>query len=453
MMACTMSQEQQEHWKSGWGFLLAALGSAVGLGNVWRFSYVAGENGGGAFLLVYIAMILAVGVPLLLAEFALGRSTQRESSSAIRAIAPASAWRHLGLLGVLVSSVVLAYYAVIAGWVFKYLSIYLLGSGPDLATPGFATAFDTYVAGSAQPLLWQGLGLLLTIGLIALGVERGIEKLNLLLMPALGVLLLLLAVHSTTLDGFAPGLAFLFQPDWSVLASPKVYLAALGQAFFSIGLGMGVMVTFGSYLMPTQRLPRAALTVVLCDTLFALTAGLVIFPAVFSFGLDPTQGPGLAFVVLPEVFAQMRWGMGVATVFFLLLSMAALTSMVSLLEVPVAFAIQRLGLSRPMASMCIGAGLFLLGVPASLGFGWWSDVLVAGGRNILDAMDFVAVDFLLPLNGLLLTLVLGWVWPRKQALQASEMDRSPYGHLWHLALRFMLPVLLATVLVTSLLQS
>lgn len=444
-----MSTTQQEHWGSNKGFLLAALGSAVGLGNVWRFSYVAGENGGGAFLLVYLIMVLVVGVPLLLAELALGRSAQCESTSAIRMLARGSIWRHLGLLGVVVASLILAYYAVIAGWVIKYLSLYLLRTTHELTTTGFAGAFAAYVSRPLEPLIWHGLVLLLTMVVIARGIERGIEKINLLLMPVLAALLILMAIHSATLDGFSRGIEFLFRPNWSVLRSPDVYLAALGQAFFSIGLAMGVMVTFGSYLTPAHRLPRAALVVALGDTLFAVTAGLVIFPAVFSFGLDPAQGPGLAFVVLPEVFAQMKGGALVGLLFFLLLSIAALTSMVSLLEVPVAYAIERLGLRRKTASFCVGSALFALGIPASLGFGLLSDVVTPGGRNLLDAMDFAAVDVLLPLNGLLLTILLGWVWPRRQALEASDMHLSRLGRLWHFSLRYLLPTLVSLVLITT----
>lgn len=445
-----MSEIPREQWHSNKGFLLAALGSAVGLGNVWRFSYVTGENGGGAFLLVYLVMVLLVGVPLLLGEFALGRSTQRESSAAFERLVPGSRWRRVGLLGVLAACGILAYYAVIAGWVFKYLSLYVTRTTHELASAGFALSFQAHVAQPLEPLLWQGLGLALTMAIIARGVERGIEKVSLLLMPALGVLLLALALHSATLPGFGQGLAFLFRPDWSVLASPKVYLAALGQAFFSIGLAMGVMVTYGSYLPASRHLPGAAVTIALSDTLFAITAGLVIFPAVFSFGLDPAQGPGLAFIVLPGVFAQMPGGAAVGLAFFLLLSIAALTSMVSLLEVPVAYAMQRWGWSRARASLLLGSLLFVLGIPASLGFGLWSQVQSAGGKGILDLMDFVSADLLLPLNGLLMALFIGWVWPRHDALQASDLHASRLGRAWHVSLRYIAPVLVALVLVGSL---
>lgn len=440
-----MSRGTHEQWGSQVGFLLAALGSAVGLGNLWRFSYVVGENGGGAFIVVYLLMVVAIGVPLLLSEFALGRSTRSESLSAIRSAAGAGPWRWLGLIGLLVACVVLAYYAVIAGWVFKYLAVYLSGAAPAFAAGGHEAAFEAYIARPLEPVAWQALGLAVTAAVIARGVQQGIEKASLLLMPALALLLLGLALYSATLPGLPRGLAFLFAPDWSALASPAVWVAAVGQAFFSIGIAMGVMITYGSYIEATVSLPRAALIVGLGDTLFALTAGLVIFPAVFSFGADPAQGPGLAFVVLPGIFARMPGGAAVGALFFLLLSIAALTSMLSLLEVPVAWTMQRLGLGRPAASALVGVLLFLLGLPASLGYGVWSHLSGPGGRSLLDAMDFLAVDILLPLNGLLLALFFGWVWPAPRALEASGLGRGALGRLWRFGLRWVLPAVLLAV--------
>lgn len=438
-----------ERWGSGGGFLLATLGSAVGLGNVWRFSYVAGENGGGAFLLVYLVMVFLVGVPLLLGEFALGRSTQRESAAAFEALAPASRWRHLGLLGVIVAGLILAYYAVIAGWVLKYLSLHFMGSTQEFAATSFADAFRGFIAHPLEPIAWQFAVMALTVAVVAGGVERGIEAVSKLLMPALGLLLLALAIHSVTLPGFGQGVAFLLQPDWSVLTRPQVYLAALGQAFFSMGLAMGVMVTYGSYVAPQRRLPRATVIIAIGDTLFAITAGLVIFPAVFSFGLDPAQGPALAFVVLPEVFAQMKGGAWVGAAFFLLLAIAALTSAVSLLEVPVAFAMHRFGWSRQRTSLGLGGLIFVLGVPASLGFGPWAGLTGMGGRSILDAMDFVAANILLPLNGLLIAVFLGWVWRRRDALAACDLHASRLGRFWRFSVRYTVPLLVAVVLVRS----
>jgi len=444
-----MDPQPREQWRSHHGFLLAALGSAVGLGNVWRFSYVAGENGGGAFLLIYLIIVLLAGVPLLLGEFALGRRMQSESSSAVARLVPSSRWRHAGLLGVVAAGLILTYYAVIAGWVFRYTALYLTGAAQALAGGSYAAAFEAHITRPLAPLAWQLLAMALATSIIAKGVEKGIEKISLLLMPVLALLLVALAVHSATLPGFQQGLDFLFSPDWAALARPGVYLAALGQAFFSIGLAMGVMVTFGSYQPPSRPLPGAALTIALGDTLFAIMAGLVIFPAVFSFGLDPAQGPGLAFVVLPEVFAQMQGGQLLGAAFFLLLSIAALTSMVSLLEVVVAYALQRWRWSRLQASLRLGALIFVLGIPASLGFGAWAGLPLPGGRSLLDAMDYLAVGWLLPLNGLLLVVLLGWLWPRHEALQAADLHQGRLGRIWHFSLRYLVPLLIVAVLMGS----
>jgi len=444
-----MQSTSREHWGSSAGFVLAALASAVGLGNVWRFSYVTGENGGGAFLLVYLATVLLVGLPLLIAEFAAGRSTQLENAAALRLLAPARPWRHLGLLGVLISILVLAYYAVIAGWVFKYLSVYLLKNAHELAGPDFSTAYLRHLATPVEPLLWQGTGLAISVAVLVRGVQRGIERTSLILMPLLAVLLVALAVSNARLPGFGQALTFLFQPDWEVLKHPGVYLAALGQALFSIGLGMGVMVTYGSYLGPQRSLPKAALLVVSGDTLFAITAGMVIFPAVFTFGLDPTQGPGLAFVVLPQVFDRMNGGAVFGTVFFALLSIAALTSMMSLLEVPLAYATEKFRCTRMQAGLVLGTIIFLVGVPASLGFGWWSDIQLFGQLGPMDLMDLVTVDLLLPLNAVLLSIFFGWVWPREAAVTASGLSHGVLGRTWHACLRYVTTILCVVILASS----
>lgn len=439
----------REHWRSNLGFVLAALGSAVGLGNVWRFSYVTGENGGGAFLLVYLATVLLVGLPLLIAEFAAGRSTQLENAAALRLLAPARPWRHLGLLGVVIAILVLAYYAVIAGWVFKYLSIYAFKSAHELAVPDFSSAYLRHLAAPLEPLLWQGAGLVICVGVLTQGIQKGIERASLMLMPLLAALLVALAASNARLSGFGQALTFLFQPDWQVLKDPSVYLAALGQALFSIGLGMGVMVTYGSYQDPQRSLPRAALLVVLGDTVFAITAGLVIFPAVFTFGLDPTQGTGLAFVVLPQVFDRMSGGAFFGTVFFVLLSIAALTSMMSLLEVPIAYATEKFRCTRAQAGVALGTMVFLLGVPASLGFGSWSDIRFFSNLGLMDLMDLVAVDLLLPLNAILLSIFFGFVWPRSAAITASGLNHAKLGPIWYASLRYVALPLCAVILVAA----
>lgn len=428
--------------------MLATLGSAVGLGNVWRFSYVAGENGGAAFLLVYVLFVLAIGLPLLLAEFGIGRVTQRESAAAFAHLAPERPWRGLGRLGVAVAFVILAYYGVIAGWALRYFALYATGAAGGLGVEGYAAQFGRFVSRPLEPVLWQFAVMAAMVAIVWGGVERGIEAANRFLMPALALLLLALAAHSLTLEGAGRGLAFLFRPDWSALARPEMYLAALGQAFFSLGLAMGVMVTYASYLSPAQPLPGAAVAVAAGDTLFAIVAGVMIFPAVFTYGVDPAQGPVLAFVTLPQIFSHLPGGAWVGLGFFLLLVIAAITSGVSLLEVPVAYAMRRYGWRRARASLAIGGAIFALGVPASLGFGPWSEVR-AGGMAILDAMDFFASNILLPVNGILIALFAGWRWRRAEALAGCDLKDGALGRAWRASLRFLVPLLVLAVLLRS----
>lgn len=435
-------------WTSRRGLILAALGAAIGIGNIWRFSYVMGENGGGAFLLIYVGAVLLIGVPMLLGELALGRAARREAVSAFASLGRGFAWRAVGLPGVGASFVILTYYSVISGWALKYFAGYAVPIDP--VQPGEAQAhFQAFTASTATPLVCHALALALATAIVAFGIERGIERACKVLMPLLAAIVVLLAVHSLTLPGSERGLAYLFAPDWSAFARPQVYLAALGQAFFSLGLAMGVLVTYGSYIPHSQRLPGAALAIALGDTFFALLAAVVIFPAVFSFGMSPDQGPGLAFVVLPAIFARMATGHVIGFAFFGLLVIAALTSMVALIEVCVAFATERLGLKRSRAIALIVAVAFLLGVPSSLGFGVWSHVRLAG-LPILDAIDFAASNVMLPLSGLAVVLFLGWHWPRDEALAAVGIRSAALAGLWRFVLRYAAPAMIAVVLLRGL---
>ena len=314
----------REQWTSRLGFILASTGAAVGVGNIWRFSYVAGQNGGAAFLVVYISCVLVIGIPLLIAELALGRRGQGDAVAAFTAVAPRSLWVTVGGLGVLAASLILAYYAVIAGWVLKYLAGALLGTLWQTAGEGYDVFFARFIADPLEPLVWQLVTMTATAVIVAAGVRGGIERANRVLMPMLALLVLGLALYSLSLPGAVGGVRFLPAPEWSALTSPVVYLAALGQVFFSIGIGMAIFITYGGYLAPEQRIPSAAATIVLGDTLVAVLAGCAIFPAVFAFGLDPAAGPQLVFVTLPQIFLTMPFGRLVGSLFFLLLIAAAL---------------------------------------------------------------------------------------------------------------------------------
>ncbi|MGE3907401.1 MAG: sodium-dependent transporter, partial [Reyranellaceae bacterium] len=432
----------REQWGSRYGFVLATIGSAVGLGNIWRFSFVAGENGGGAFLLIYVGSVLLVGAPLVIAELALGRAARADAVSAYDHAAPRSAWIAGGWLGVAAGVLILSYYAVIAGWALKYLVGAVDGSLWRLAADAHGGFFAGFIANDWEPVAWQAAMMALTMVVVAGGVRKGIEAVNRWLMPILGLIVVGLAIHAATFPGARQGIGFLFSPDWSAFSRPEVYVAALGQAFFSLGVGMAVFITYGGYLQRQEKIPSAVAAIVAGDTLFALVAGLAIFQAVFAFGLDPAAGPELAFITLPQIFLSMPFGSLAGSAFFFLLTAAALTSMVSLLEVPVACLVARRKMRRPVAVALAGGFTAILGVPSALGFGLL-ERLAFSGRSILDAVDFATSNLLLPAGGALIALLVGWRWGRDRALTESDMGRRLAGRLWLLSMRY---VVLAVIL-------
>ncbi|MBM4337765.1 MAG: sodium-dependent transporter [Deltaproteobacteria bacterium] len=434
----------RESWNSRAGFVLASIGSAVGLGNIWRFAYVAGENGGGAFLLVYLLLVIAIGLPLLMAELAIGKAGAADGVSAFERLAPRSAWRRSGWLGVASAGMMLAYYSAIAGWALRYFVAAASGALSHVAAPDHAAHFWHFIGRAAEPLAWQAAMVLGAALVVAGGVARGIERLNSALMPLLALIVIALAGFALTLPGSERGVAFLFEPDWSALADPRVAAAALGQAFFSVGVGSAIFVTYGSYMRHDFSVGGSAVAVVAGDTLFAIVAGLAIFPAVFAFGIDPRSGPELAFVALPQVFASMPVGWLVAPVFFFLLSAAALTSMVSMMEVPVATAISRFCLSRARAVALIGAAVLLAGAPSAASHGLLRGVRILG-RPILDASDAFVSNLMLPLSGFGVSVFCGWVLPRARALALSELGGRRLGSAWLWALRLMPALLLALI--------
>lgn len=440
----------RESWTSRLGFMLAAMGSAVGLGNIWRFSYVAGENGGGAFLVLYLACILLLGVPLLLAEVSIGRKAQQDVVGSYAKLAPGKPWYLAGFLGVGGSMLILGFYSVVAGWSLFYFWNYINGSYFSEPAGGYGAAFGAFTSSVGPPLFWHALFMVLTMGIVLGGVKRGIELANKILMPALAILLIILAIFSLSLDGAMEGVRFLFQPDWSVLNDPSVYIAAMGQAFFSLSLGVGVMMTYGSYLSATDRLPGATVGIGLMDTFFAVISGVVIFPAVFAFGIEPASGPVLVFITLPDIFLQIPFGGYLGFLFFLSLSLAAISSSVSLLEVPVAYLMRAYKWSRKMASFVLGIVIYILGVGASLGMGAWSGTSIIGDLNIMDSMDYVASNIFLPLGGLTMALFLGWYFKKDEALEASDMQSSSLAGLWYTIIRYIAPIVILLIFLSAL---
>ncbi|WP_346885706.1 sodium-dependent transporter [Clostridium sp. UBA4395] len=391
-------------WASNIGFILAAAGSAVGLGNIWKFPYLAGANGGGAFVVIYLAMIVIIGFVIMLGEMAIGRNTHLSSVGAYRKLS--EKWAFVGFIGVVVGFCILAFYSVIGGWVLNYIGKYLIG-GISGAEAG--SYFSGFIASTTQPIVWHLVFMILCCVIVLKGIAGGIEKASKFMMPALFVLLVVIAIRSVTLDGAMEGIKFFLKPDFSKVTIGTV-MAALGQAFFSLSLGMGAIITYGSYLGNTENLEKNAVIIPAIDTMVALLAGFAVLPAVFAFGFEPGAGPSLMFITLPSVFDSMPFGQFFGILFFILILFAALTSAISLLEVVVAFVIDTFKIERKKATIIISTILFFIGIPCSLANGpVMKDVLIFG-YNFFDFMSFLAENLLMPLGGLLMCIFIGYVW-------------------------------------------
>jgi len=439
----------EERWGSQVGFVLAAVGSAAGLGNIWRFSYVAGENGGAAFVIIYLACVLLLGIPLVIAELAIGRRAHSDAVAAFVASANAPRWGLVGALGVLSACLVLSFYSVVAGWALTYFWGALDGTLWTLVESDYGRFFTEKISAGWHPVFWHLVVMSATSAVVAAGIRGGIEAFNRAAMPTLLVVVLVLAAFALSLERASDGLAFLFAPDWSAFGRPGVYLAAMGQAFFSLSIGMAIFVTYGSYMAECQRIPVAALWCAGGDTLLAVIAGVAIFPAVFSFGLNPGQGPELAFITLPALFSKMPFGQFIGAVFFGLLMTAALTSMVSVLEVPVAYIRRVTRWSRPSATVMTAVVVFFVGVPSALSFGILAGLQHAG-TGVLEVVDFVASNLLLPISAFLVALFVGWSWPTAQARTNADLAGSPLGRIWLGLVRYVAPPAIVIILLQGL---
>jgi len=439
----------RDRFASRMGFVLAAAGSAVGLGNIWKFPYMAGQHGGAAFLVVYLGLVFTIGLSVMLAEFAIGRAAERNPVGAFARLG-GRAWSVVGYVGVAAGFVILSFYSVVAGWTLAYVVKTATGLLHGASPGGLGRSFGAFVAEPMEPLVYHGLFMILTVSVVIGGVARGIERASRVLMPALFVLLLLLVARAVTLDGAGAGLRYFLAPDFSKVDATMVS-AALAQAFFSLSLGMGCMLTYASYLAHGEDLPRLAMRVVALDTLVAVLAGCLILPAVFAFGFDPAAGPGLAFITLPAVFSRMPAGDIFGTLFFVLLAIAALTSAVSMLEVVVAYFVDERGLGRTRASVIFGLVIFLLGIPSSLSMGPWKDFTIAG-KGFLELMDYLASNLLLPVGGVMMAVFVGWViHPRAVAEATSDgTHRFAWAPLWRVICRYVAPVAITWILVGGL---
>ena len=448
----TEINNQRGFWGSRLGFILAASGSAVGLGNIWKFPYIVGQNGGGAFVLIYLVCIFVIGTPIMLAEFTLGRKTQLNPVGAFNQIKPDSPWTGIGYMGVLAGFFILSFYGVVGGWTFAYVVKAITGSVLAFSSPKEAGEFfASFIGNTGEVIFYHALFMGTCIAIVLRGVHGGIERTCNILMPTLIIILVLLMFRALTLDGAMEGVAFYLTPDFSKI-NINVVLIALGQAFFSLSLGMGCMITYGSYLSEKENLTSSTLYVVMFDTLIALLVGMVIFPAVFAMGLEPTEGPGLVFSVLPTVFADMPLGHGVAVIFFILLAIAAITSGISLLEVVVAYFIDQRGWKRKRAVLIVGSAIFAFGIPSGLSFGVMADVKL-WGMNFFDHVDNIASNYLLPLGGMLTAVFVGWVWGTQNAHQEIEKHENdfafPWAQCWEFLIRYVTPVAVGIVFIAK----
>lgn len=435
-------KKKREHWATRAGFILAASGSAIGLGNIWRFPYMTGEHGGAAFMLIYLMAVLLLGYPLIMNEMILGRAAQRDPVGVFKVLAPNSPWWLVGALGVFTGFVILSYYAVVAGWSLAYVYKVVVAA----STPGIdhAAVFKNHISSVWEPIIWQALFMLITVSIIAAGVVKGIQRWSTILMPMLFALLIILIVRSVTLPGAGEGLVYYLNPDFSKVTG-RTLLAALAQAFFSLSLGMGAIMTYGSYLSNKDEIPANAAWVAGLDTAVALLAGFALFPAIFALGFEPGAGPGLAFITLPAVFAQMPLGAVFGVLFFFLLGIAALTSAISLLEVVTAWLIDEKGWARKKAAVCMGMVIFIVGLPATLGYSVLKDFsFPVLNTDLLDTYDWFANSIFLPVGGFLMALFSGYVWGINRAISEANKGRKAItvGKWWALLIRYLVPVLI-----------
>ena len=444
----------RDNFGSRFGALVAMAGSAVGLGNLWRFPYLVGENGGAAFIIVYILLSFLICLPIFISEFVIGRRSQKNAYAAFRDLSGGSAWRWVGLFTIIVPLIVLSYYSVIGGWSIQYFLKSAVFAFESASQSAMCTMFSDFVSSTWGPLIAHTGFLLATTLIVAVGIKDGIEKFSKVMMPLLFFIVLAIAIYSMTLPGAKAGLDYLFNPDFSKVTG-KACAAALGQSFFSLSLGFGTIMTYASYVDKKENILFQSTATAVSDLMFALISGMAIMPAVFAFGLNPQSGPGLVFETLPFVFGQMPAGGFVAILFFLALLVAALTSSISMLEVAVAYLVEEKGFSRLWACMALFAVCWVVGAVCSLSFGPLSDVKIDGG-NIFDFFDNLSSNILMTLGSLLTVLFVGWRLKKTDVYDeftnGGDLSRNAriFGVLWFL-IRYICPLAIISIFVSGLL--
>ncbi|MGM0507618.1 MAG: sodium-dependent transporter [Fusobacteriota bacterium] len=446
-----MESLKRDSFGSKLGALAALSGSAIGLGNIWRFPYMVGENGGSAFIIIYLVCIILLGFPIMLSEFIIGRKTSKNTVGAFKKLSNNKFWKTPGYLGIVSSFLILSFYGVVGGWALNFTFRGLTNNFLNKSSDELEILFGNFISSPFGPIFWQILFMLLTMGIVLAGIKNGIEKYSKFLMPLLLIIILALNIRALTLPGAKEGLSFLFKPDFSKLTHKSI-LSALGHAFFTLSLGMGTMITYGSYISKKEDLGQTVAQVAIADTVIALLAGIAIFPAVFAFNISPQAGPGLVFITLPSIFQRMIGGQIYLTIFFLLLTISALTSAISILEVGVAYFAEEFNFGRKKATIIITSIITFFGMLCSLSQGVLSEFLIFG-KSIFDLFDFVTAAILLPLGSILILIFVGHVMKKKEVFNEIDTGKNTkvqYNKLFWFLAKYIAPVAIILVMLNGL---
>jgi len=438
-------------WSSRWIFILAATGSAVGLGNIWKFPYITGENGGGAFVLVYLICIAVIGIPIMMAEVLLGRRGRQSPIHTMRDLAKDEgrhkAWQLLGWSGVIAGFLILSYYSVIAGWALAYIVETGAGTFSGQSAENVGLIFDELTANPLRLLFWHTVFMLMTMTVVARGVKRGLEVAIRFLMPSLFVLLLIMVGYATSTGAFIEGMSYLFSPDFSKLSAAGI-MTAMGHAFFTLSLGMGAIMIYGSYMPDTASIAKTSIIVAIADTLVALLAGMAIFPIVLANGLEPGVGPGLIFSTLPIAFGQMAGGGFFGTLFFILLAFAAWSSSISLIEPAVTWLIEHRGMSRIRAAVIAGVITWFVGIGTVLSFNLAADITFLD-KTFFDILDFLTSNIMLPLGGLFIAIFVVWAMKKDSTVAELKIGDGPTYQVWRFCVRYVTPIAVIVVFLNA----
>ena len=442
-----MENNSRDGFKSNLGTILALAGSAVGLGNIWRFPYIVGENGGAAFILLYVIIIVLISIPTFMCELSIGRSARSNVSGAFKKLSPKTPWHHIGTLSIISSILIASFYTVIAGWTLAFIYKSIVSEFDGMSGDQVVNTFNSFINNPAEPLFWLGGFLVVTFIIVMLGVSKGIEKFNKILMPMLFLIMIIMVINSFSLDNYKAGFEFMFNPDFSKI-NLEVFINALGQAFFSMSLGVGTIITYGSYARKQDNLLKLSLATAGTDLFVALMAGMIIFPAVFSFGISAEAGSGLAFVTFPVIFQSMSGGYFFSILFFGLLFIAALTSLISIIEVLVSYFTEEFKLKRKIVTILTCVGIFITSSICSLSLVEDSSLKI-NGMSLFDLFDHTTASYLLPITGMLGVIYVGWFLKRdfvRKELSSNGIYSTWYFSAFMVLIKYIVPVIISLIL-------